>query len=232
MKYSVALLILLHTCSTMQAQQTIGIKLNGGLSNIVERNDNGQALKHIFYLQPSYHAGIYYSIHLPHQFNFGSEVLFIKINGKQYTGIPYTDNNNNPTGEYSSDTVWRHFSYVGLPLYIGYSYKKLNVNLGVQANVRLGGHVRDKGSALSNGDTIRWENKSKNLNGIDKVDMGLKAGFIVDIHKGFALEATYYYGLNNLYREAFTNWKLKSRQCTVGLRYTCYMRNKKTALKK
>jgi hypothetical protein len=232
MKYILLALALLNFDSYIYGQHSIGIKLNAGLSNVSVKLNNGQTLSHKFYPQPSYHAGIYYSGELTHRLKFGAEIILTQINGKEYLGIPLTDNNNNPTGQFSSDTIWRHFSYLGLPIYIGYNYKKLNLNFGYQTNIRLGGKAREIGSVPYNGDTLTWDNKFTDLSGIDKVDFGLRAGFILNIYKGFSIEGNYYYGVNNNLKDNPKYRKDKIRQLTVGIRYKCFTMNKKSKEKK
>jgi hypothetical protein len=228
MKHILIFTTLLIFISKIYGQHTFGIKLNGGISNISVKTNNGQTLKHISYPQPSYNGGIYYAVNLNKKLTFGTEVLFTQINGKEYLGIPFTDNNNNPTGQYYSDTIWRHLSYLGLPIYIGYNYKKLNLNIGVQTNIRIGGKVREIGSAPLNGDTLTWDNKFTNLNGYDKLDFGIRAGFILKIYRNIGLEGNYYLGLNNNLKGSITsNWKMKNRQLTIGIRYTCFTMNRK-----
>ena len=233
MKNILIIFTMLNFCSNIYGQQIIGIKLNGGISNISNTTNNGQTLKKIFYNQPSYNGGVYYSNLLNLRMKLGAEIIFTQINGKEYIEIPLTDNNNNPNGEFSLDTIWRHFSYLGLPIYFGYNYKKMNLNFGFQANYRLGGNGREKGSVPSNGGNITWDNKLKNLSGIDKFDFGIRAGIIIDLYRNFGIEANYYYGLNNNYRGSITsNWKMKNRQLAIGIRYNFFKINRKTKEKK
>jgi len=37
---------------------------------------------------------------LTHKMKLGAEIIFTQINGKEYLGIPLTDANNNPTGQF------------------------------------------------------------------------------------------------------------------------------------
>ena len=232
MKYIFFILILLNFDSNMYGQHTVGIKLNAGLSNVLVRYNNRQTLHHKFYPQASYQSGIYYSTSLSRKLKLGSEIIFIQINGKEFIGIPFTDINGKPIDGFSFDTLWRHFSYVGLPIYVGYNYKKLNVNLGLQTNLRLGGNISEKGGANNNGDTLTWKNKYTDLSGFDKFDFGLRAGFILNLNKNFALEGNYYYGINNILKNNPKFLKDKIRQLTVGLRVKCFTANRKTKEKK
>jgi hypothetical protein len=219
---------MLNFCSNIYGQQTYGIKLNGGISNISITTTNGQNLKQTMYPQPSYNGGIYYSYSVSNKFKLGIELLFNRINGKQYTGIPLTDNNNNPTGLYSSDTIWRHISYLGIPIYLSYNYKRLNLNFGIQTNLRIAGNAREIGSVPSNGDILRWDNKFTNLSGIDKIDFGIRGGVIFDVYKNLGIDGNYYFGLNNNYKGSITsNWKMKNRQFTIGIRYKLLTINRK-----
>ena len=228
MKNILLVLVLLNFYSAIYGQHTFGVKLDGGISNISIKTTNGQSLKHIFYVQPSFNGGIYYSIKTHKKLTLGIEALFTQINGKEYLGIPLTDNNNVPTGQYSSDTIWRHISYIGIPIYFGYCYKKFNFNIGIQTNIRVGGKGREIGSVPSNGDTLTWDNKFTNFNGYDKLDFGIRAGVVFDIYRRFGLEGVYFYGLNNNLKGSITsNWKMKNRQLLIGIRYKCFTLNRK-----
>ncbi len=232
-KYILFVFALLKFSSTLYGQHAVGVKMNAGLSNIYIENNNGQALTRNFYPQPTYQAGIYYAVDVSHKLKLGAELLFTKMNGKEIVRIPYTDDNNNPSGEFSVHTNWRHLSYAALPIYIGYAYKKCTLNIGVQSNLRVGGNATEEGSVYLKDDTLHWKNTFTNLSGIDKFDIGLRAGFMADIYRTLGMEANYYLGLNNnLPGGMSSNWKMKNRQCTLGIRYRFFAKHKKEKEKK
>jgi hypothetical protein len=158
-------------------------------------------------------------------------MLFIPIEGKEYLKIPATDNNGNFTGEYTEDNIYRHIYYLGVPVYFGYSFKKLNVNLGFQTNFVLASSGEEKGQVILGGQSYTWNNKSKDL-GINSYDFGARFGLLYKLSDRFLIETNYYYGLTNIIKVSSDalkkNWTWKVQQVTIGLRYKIFSRNSQT----
>jgi len=217
MKKIVIILAALTICLSSNGQHDIGLKLNGGLSYLntkIQSNITNQKI----YFCPSGQGGLFYNFHFLDKYMVGAELLFIQIEGKEYFEIPFTDETGNLTGEYGSENFWHHISYLGVPVYFGYSIKKFNINLGFQINFALTGSAREKGQAIYHGDLSTWENKYYTL-GIDRYDFGPRAGLIFNLSKRLSIETNYYYGLNNILKNHLGTWKWKVQQLTVGLRY-------------
>jgi hypothetical protein len=201
-------------------QHDIGLKVNGGLSYIgtkVKSNITNQK----DYFRLSGQGGVFYNFTLPKNFMVGAELLFIQIEGKEYYEIPFADETGNLTGEYGIDNIWRHVSYIGIPLYFGYSIKKFTINLGFQTNFALISSAKEKGQATVNGQLHTFENKYSKLN-IDSYDFGPRIGLLYGLTKRFSIEANYYYGVNNIRKAPFNDWKWKVQQLTVGLRFKIF----------
>lgn len=214
------ILILFVIHLTASGQHDIGMKANGGLSYLDTKFHSNETVDKI-YFQPSGQGGLFYNFNLHDKFLIGTEILFIQIEGKEYFEVPETDNIGNPTGLVWSDNIWRHISYLGVPIYFGYNFKKLNVNLGFQTNFTIASSGREKGQAPFNGDVVTWENKANKL-GIDNYDYGLRAGVFFKLTDKFSIETNYYYGLNNILKYKIGSWKWTVQQMTVGLHYKLF----------
>lgn len=233
MKIHLSILIILLFNFSIYGQQNIGIKANAGLSRIVIYENSTQKVVQKSYFVPSGQGGLFYNLPLGNKSLLGAELLFIQIEGKERLEIPFTDQNGNPTGEFGIDNIDRHISYIGLPIYYGFKIKKLTLNLGVQTSFTLASSAREKGQATDGyGGISVWDNKFDKLN-IDAFDFGARAGLIFNLTNRFAVEGTYYYGINNILKKSIYNTELKWKiqQMTIGLRYT-FLKIKKKENKK
>jgi hypothetical protein len=217
------LIILLNVISiglSAYAQHDLGLKLNGGVSclNTNYHSDmEGQKVRFQF----SGQGGVYYIFKLPKNFMVGAELLFVQIEGKNYTKIVLTDEMGQPTGEYGTLKNWFNISYLGFPVYFGYSIKKFTVSLGFQVNYMLTGSSIQKIEVPYNGEMLTFENIHKNLS-IDNFDYGPRIGFTYGLSKRFSVEANYYYGLNNIMAHHYANMKWNIQQFTAGLRFKLF----------
>ena len=206
------------------------MKLNGGLSYLYTYFESNppQNETQKFYVMPSGQAGLFYNSLIKDKFLFGTEVLIFQIEGKDYLKLPLVDQNG-PTGEYSEDWTYRHISYLGVPVYFGYSFKKLNVNLGLQANFVLLSSGREIGHATYQGQYYEWDNKGKKL-GINFLEYGTRGGLLYKLSDKLSIETNYYYGLTNLLKDSSIKkyWTWRVQQWTVGLRYNIFPRGQTT----
>lgn len=217
MKRLITIFTILTINFTVFGQQDIGLKVNCGMSKLSDKLITTQQLTQKFFFKPSGQEGLFYNFHLGDKSILGIELLLIQIEGKEYLKIPFTDINGNLTGEFATDNIWRHISYFGLPIYFGYNFNKLNVNIGLQINFTLASSGQEKGQDPNEyGDIITWDNKADKL-GIDDYDYGVRGGIFFNFTKNFAIEAIYYYGINNILKT--NDWKWKVQQITVGFRY-------------
>jgi opacity protein-like surface antigen len=212
-----SILISLIICLKALGQHELGIKLNGGLSKIkANRNISLTSSKFIF--SPSGQGGIFYNLNLGKKSLIGVEFLFSQIESKEETKMLSTDNFGNINGEYGKINYDYHISYFSIPVYYGLKVKNMIINLGVQTSFAIAsrGHwiVRED----FNGIILTFEDESK-IN-IDSYDFGPRAGVIFNLYKRFGIEATYYYGINNIMSStAPPEWNWKIQQFTLGLCY-------------
>jgi opacity protein-like surface antigen len=216
---------------TAFGQHEFGLKANGGLSYLstVFQSSPPQQQTQKFYFRPSGHGGLFYNFNFKDKFLIGTEVLFVPIYGKEYSKLPFTDINGNLTGEYSEDNIYRHIYYLGVPVYFGYNFKKLNVNLGFQTNFVLASGGEEKGQAIYQGQLYTWENKGDKLD-INSYDYAARAGLLYKLSDRLSIETNYYYGLTNLLKDSSIKpyWTWKVQQWTVGLRYKLFAHRAKT----
>jgi opacity protein-like surface antigen len=202
---------------TTLGQQDLGIKANYGLSylnhEVVFKDSYGLIDKN--YYAFSFQGGLFYKLHL-HNFSINAEILFMQIGGKEYREVPLVDQYGNIIEVSASRTIWRHISYLGIPIYMGYDFKRLNINFGFQTNLLLLSSEKIKYESHYNGILYTSKDKYHGI-GIDKFDYGIKAGLIFRLSDKFFIEANYYYGLNNIYKG--NNVIMNIQQMTIGLRY-------------
>ncbi len=219
MKRQLTILILLAINLTVFGQHNLGLKVNGGLSRIsnslIDVSNGTDKIQ--FALSGC--SGIFYNLHLNDKSILEAELLFIQIEGRKHLEFDVTDGFGNKTGT-ATDDIFEYISYLGLPVYYGLKLNKWIINLGFQVSFTLTSSAREKGQAPSNGEIITWDNKFDELN-IDSYDFGPRAGVIFNLNNRFAIEGTYYYGVNNILDNDAPNWLTwKVQQATVGLRYT------------
>lgn len=201
---------------TAFGQHNIGIKANGGLSYLSTKVLSNETRVDKIYLAPSGQGGLFYNLYLHDKFLLGAELLFVQIEGKQYVEMPASGYN--PTEIMVTDNIWRHISYLGIPLYFGYNLKKFNVNLGFQIGITLASSGRVKGQAPG---IPSWDYKSDKLD-IDNYDYGARAGINFNLTDKFSIETNYYYGINNILKNQTGDRKWNVQQMTLGLRYRLF----------
>ncbi len=214
-------LIFFSLCSLLSfSQHDFGVKVNGGVSKITSKF-NSDITTQKFYFVPSGQAGFLYSFSIRKSF-IGAEILFSQIEGKEQLTIPIIDNNGNSAGE-DIDIIYRHISYLSIPIYYGFKFKKLNINLGIQSSLALASSGEERGQF---GGTAISNNFAK-LN-IDNYDFGARAGMFINLSKRFSIDLNYYYGINNILNDNVNipNWSWKVQQATIGLCYKLFSKER------
>ncbi len=224
MRPFISLCIALMASLTGQAQHQFGVKINGGLSLISHHFETSTSQNETTanYPRLSGQAGFIYNYRFGQKFSFGVEALYIPIYGHEYLKLPLTDENGNNIGE-SENHTYRHIHYVGLPLYVGYSMKKLGVNIGFQTNWALGSGGKQKSKTWLNGTDYTSERSLDELQ-INKFDYGPRIGLIYSLSDKLLIETTYFQGLTNLVKEDSLEPYLTVRiyQWTIGMRYVLF----------
>lgn len=210
---------------TVSGQHQFGIKANGGISRITNSMDISNASL-TFPFVPSGQGGFFYNLQLGAESLLGAELLLSQIEGMEKLEMDlYTLNefgNRNYLG-YRKDNLYRHISYLSLPVYYGFKINRLVINAGFQISYSISNSGREKGQGVIEGENFKIDIKTNDIN-IKRFDYGLKAGIIYNLTDKLAAEGTYYYGLNNIQKGDPIIGKLKVQQATLGIRYTFWFK--------
>jgi opacity protein-like surface antigen len=236
------------------SQHEFGIKADGGISMISNSSlpsNQGWTNKYM----PSYNLGLYYKKHFNDKSSIGIELCFERIQDKKTYNYPWVDpglvystnyhlpdiflgkaemnlntNYYNGSGFYS-----RQISFLSMPVYYGYTYKKFTFNLGIQPSFCLTGSGEFNGYIEGNFANHQqpfkpyyFDDKYTKIVDLGAFDFGLRIGINYKITSDLSVECDYYYGLINITEkkdfdpitgqdDILEIWKVQ--QLTLGLRY-------------
>ena len=205
-------------CITALGQTSFGIKAGFGGSYLSTKIDP----KYIpnstqkFYWRPiTRHGGFFYNYQMKNKSLIGAEILFLRVEGKESIETIYKVQGNREAYSITT-TIWRNFSYLSIPIYYGYAFKKIKLNMGLQTSINLyNAYYIERKSTLPmlfiQPDYFKMQ--------VDRFNFGLSGSVLYNLTKKIALEAEYYYGLNNLLisNSKKETWKLQ--KATLGVRY-------------
>jgi Outer membrane protein beta-barrel domain len=203
-------------------QYSFGLKLNGGACYFTTKYTftppSNSTQK--FYLKPSGQGGAFFRYNLSDKFLLGADLLFLPIYGKEKLTSFVTDNNGNLTGEFYESILLRHYYYLGIPVYFGFSRNKFNYSIGMQTNIVIASGAEEIGNAYLQGQYYQWHNKAGKLVS-RSYDIGIRLGLLYQANDRFSFEANYYYGLINLVnsKPINENWFWRVQQMTLGINY-------------
>ena len=227
MRRKLTIFFLLSLNLTVFGQYEIGLKLNFGLSRISKESNIGDPTNAILNIKSalSGQGGIFYNLHLGDNLVFGSELLFIQIEGRDRLELDYTDVSLENIGHSTSD-LYEHISYFGLPIYCGLTIKNMTLTAGFQLSYAFASSGRETYNSSIDGVIYSGEKVIDNLP-IDKFDFGPKIGLVYNLNDKFAIEGIYYYGINNILRNQDDRnpFSHKIQQATIGLRYTLFKKD-------
>ena len=131
---------------------------------------------------------------------------------------------------YGSDFTYEQISYFALPVYYGYTYKRLTINGGFQISYALSSSGRRESSYVytfitEDGEPYKREGGvSRELNDlpIKNFDFGPRAGAIYRLTNRLSIEGMFYYGIHNINQIKSSDEELKIQQMTVGIRYVLW----------
>ncbi|HET6557045.1 MAG TPA: outer membrane beta-barrel protein [Prolixibacteraceae bacterium] len=237
------------TTSPLGGNKQFGIKAGGGVSkttNSINRlvtytNPIGLRERYIFTtpFMASGQGGFYYTVQFGKNSYLGAELLFSQIEGNErreenYKGEILSVNGESMTMEINpfKDDIKidynhiRHISNISLPFYYGFKINRWSVNAGMQISYAFLVAERYQKNITVNESPYNTFYKKLDT-GIVKLDVGPRAGIIYQISNQLALEANYYYGLNDLRkRELYgNNSELKVQQLNLGIRYALWSLN-------
>lgn len=202
------------------SQNTLGIKASGGASKISTTLQENLTV-HKDHFNVSGATGLYYNMYLKKQSLLGAEVLFMVIRGKEHSEMYESGQAGNLTGNYAIEDITRQIIYLSVPLYYGFKYKKLNMNIGVQASFSQKSWEKTEGTRGQNSVSSNYSSRTEDLN-ITDYDFEPRAGLMFYISDNLCAEAVYLYGINSILKSNPMNDKWKIQQLNIGLRFTFY----------
>lgn len=215
MKNLLTILALLILNLTALGQHHLGLKVNGGISRM-SNSSNPSNSTNTVHLAPSGNGGLFYNYELGGKSILGADLLFTQIGGIEKIEFDLTSNGDiigNTAG-----TMYKHISYLSLPIFYGIKLNDLTINIGFQFSYAITSSGRQKGEATINGERKTFDTKFDKLN-IDPFDFGPRAGLAYSITDNFAIEGTYYYGINNIIAKDGPSWTWRIQQATIGIKY-------------
>ncbi len=216
MRQLFTILTLLIINVTVFGQYDIGLKANGGLSKISDSFTAPNTTTTVRFA-PSGQFGFFYNLFISKKSIIGAELLFSQINGRKHENFPLHDSLGNPIYVSLVHNYYRHISYIGLPIQYGLKLRKLTINIGLQASFSFVNKERDEFYASYPKSTSHTTSNTYSKLYIDNYDFGARAGMVFNFTKKFAIDATYYYGINNIYKNNDYIWTVQ--QMTIGLQY-------------
>jgi hypothetical protein len=205
-------------------QYNIGLRLDDGFSRIFDTYKPLNATL-TTQNQPSWLFGVYCTYHLNNTFTFGTEILYVKINGKETATTNIYDASGNTIAQ-GSDIINSHISYVSVPAYFGIMLKKFTINLGAQVLLDFGNNGLETCQITEGRNDTSWNNKINNFY-IKGVNIVPRIGVVYDCSTKFSIEGSYFCGINNTLRTCIADRKWRVQQLTVGFRFKLYSRIKK-----
>lgn len=160
----------------------------------------------------------------------GAEILFSQVEGGQTVKWDYKDIGLSNIDGYGSDFTYEKISYLSLPIYYGYTYKRLTINGGFQISYAFSssGHYEISYEYIviaEDGGRIKSEgglNSELNKLAIRDFDFGPRVGGIYRLTNKLSIEGMFYYGINNINYIKLSAEELKIQQMTLGIRYTLW----------
>ncbi len=166
-------------------------------------------------------VGVFANFNLNRWLFVEGQLNYNYISGRMRREMPNTDVNNNPLPKSFYAHASENLSTLSLPLLLGMRVNWCNLLVGPQINTVLASRERQWGNPIVEGIELQYSNRTRGLP-VNAFDIGLKIGLVTSISQRFAIEATYYHGLTNIYDQSYYvgNWRV--RQVTYGLRYIIF----------
>ncbi len=223
MKNTLIITILIVLNLSVLGQHNFGLKLNGGISrlssNLVGTNATSKIRS-----APSGLGGAFYNYELGEKSILGVELLFSHIQSKETMSFSLINSDGVNVG-YTTSDIYRNISYLSLPIYYGFKKNRFTFNAGFRVSYALKTGGSQKGETVLNGRTEQIDYEYDELN-IDDFDFGARAGLTYNLTDKIDLEATYYYGTNNILTNNNNNWTWRIQQATIGVKYTLFSKEK------
>jgi hypothetical protein len=218
MKRIIVLFVLSALSPFIWGQHSIYLKGNIGSSKLC--TDYSFSIEHQekFCLSGSF--GVAYNFQFSRNSTFGTDLLFIQIEGNEHSVTELIYEQGVTPGEMEMNT-YRHISVIGLPVYYGYSFKNLKIKIGIQPSVSFLSSGRQKGHYSDDSGNIVYFNEIDDKLNLGTFNIGTVAGLGYSLTDKFSVEIGYYQGLNNIWKSD-SLMKSKISQITVGVQYSLF----------
>ena len=224
MRYFISAITVCLIHFSASGQHVIGFKADAGLSQI-STNITVRPTIHRDAFSFSGHEGAYYNFLRRRRTLLGAEIIFVHIRGKEHIEDYSSGSAGDLSGNYLIEDDRRMIHYLGIPLYYGFRFKKLNVNLGFQTLFAMKSRGRINTTSGYNSVSVDYESSINQLS-ISGYNFGPRAGVMFTLNKNVSVEAVYYYGLNDINVNDPTQpgkWKSwRVQQFTIGIRYKAF----------
>lgn len=159
-------------------------------------------------------------------FSIGAELLFVQMEGKQTYDNEFFDYGQTDgipfyiiIGLNSKGVSKTHLSYLGLPVFLRYRYRRIAGSIGLQTLFFHMGSAESKSRTTLNGVSTQSETSGDFTARF--IDYGPKMGLSFGITENLWLRADYYLGFKDVLDEdsRFVSLTRKNRQLTLGLNY-------------
>ncbi|HEY3371571.1 MAG TPA: outer membrane beta-barrel protein [Prolixibacteraceae bacterium] len=234
-KHLFVLVCLIAINSWAFGQQQFGVKVSGGISRLYgaleDHNHPPGTMTTSF--SPSGQAGLYYNFPVGKNSAIGAELLYSHVEGGQTYQWNFKDDNYTDVKSLESngsDYTFEQISYLSLPVYYGYTFKRLTINAGFQISYAFSSAGHNESNYViiiidENDDLYKrggGMNRELNALPIKDFDFGPRAGVIYRLTNRLSIEGMFYYGIQNINQITTSVEELKIQQMTLGIRYALW----------
>jgi len=204
---------------------TVGATGATGTSRIIADDNSSLPTKQRFPI--SGNAGITVEWKLGAESSLGMEALWVPIRSSEI--LENFEFVLSPVESiFITEEYWRHFNYVGIPVYHRLALGKIGIKTGFQAMWLVNGHFTSESIVTRAGLTTEDGYRDDNTDHLDQFDYGPKLGLDYAILPELRVRADFYYGLNDLLNNIGV-FKFKNRQLTAGISYRLPLKRKAPA---
>ena len=204
-------LIFLSSIAHSQNLQ-LGITGNIGFSKMYSKTLQHEYVQHDSHYIFSWNAGIVCEKEISKISSIGLELLWVQIEGdEEIVNEHYLIYGTEFYG-YTSNTK-THASYIGVPVYYSYTFKKFAIKGGLQGLIFLSASREYTNIGNFFGEEFFEEGEVEELD-FDGFEIGPKIGLEYQLGKGFAIRSDFFIGLNEV-----KHLNKGSQQLTMGLNY-------------
>lgn len=217
-KVLLTLLFVMIINFTILGQHNVGLKVSLGVSKTFTTTQESP-VSYDSKLMLSGSAGMFYTYNFNNKSTFIAELLFTQISGNEKTeSALYVSQSTNIPLVVANYTIYKHISYLSLPLSYGIKINKTTFSLGAQISRIVASKGKLEGQSNSSGSITNLNNNQYDL-GLNNYDWGPKIGLFHDLRKNTMLEVNYYYGMNH--KDKNTT-KGSNQQMTIGIRHNLW----------